>query len=376
MQKKRKWRESFRKWNFLFFFRLIQKISMKWSRRFFYLAIEDKSIYQENYQNPILNISVLRKNFPNPIGISSGFDKFFKYNDELMQFGFGFEEFGTITVSPESMQTHLLFLPSQKGIFVNAHKFENVGVKVAQKALIDRRHLPYIAGINIASNIEFNEETTSGALLFSRIENELVEIVQRTAPFCDYIVLNLSHPQLPISTLAINISILENLIRRLKYVINKIAPIANPALLVKIPLDISPHHIPLLAETLINEGVEGVIVGGYLGLGAENRKLLRHYVQGYIAGAPIRSATTQVIEQFYAVLQNRIPIIASGGVFTGDDAFEKIKAGASLIQIHSAILYEGPAAAYKINKRLAELLRRNGYRNVAEAVGSKFHRPI
>lgn len=376
MQKKRKWRESFRKWNFLFFFRLIQKISMKWSRRFLYFAIEDKGIYQESYQNPILNISVLRKNFPNPLGISSGFDSSFKNNDELMQFGFGFEEFGTITLEPETLQTHLHFLPSQRGIFVNAHKFKNVGVKVAQKALIDRRHLPYIAGINIASNTEFNEESASDGLLFSKIENELVEIVQRTAPFCDYIAINLSHPQLPISTLAINISILENLIRRLKYVINKIAPITNPALLVKIPLDISPHHIPLLAECLVNEGVDGVIIGGYLGLGPENRKLIRHYVQGYIAGAPIRSATTQVIEQFYAVLQNRIPIIASGGVFSGDDAFEKIKAGASLIQIHSAILYEGPAAAYKINKRLAELLRRNGYHNVAEAVGSKFHRPI
>ena len=376
MNKKKKWRESVRKWNFLIFFRLIQKISMKWARRFFYLAIEDKSIYQESYQNPILNISVLRKNFPNPLGISAGFDTEFKYNDELMRFGFGFEEFGTITVLEERMPTHLHFLPSQRGIFVNAHKFENVGVKVAQKALIDRRHLPYIVGINIASNVEFNEESASDGLLFSKIENDLVEIVQRTAPFCDYIVLNLSHPQLPVSTLAINISILETLIQRLKYVINKIAPIANPALLVKIPLDISPAHIPLLAESLINEGVDGIIVGGYLGLGPENRKLIHHYVNGYIAGAPIRTATTKVIEQFYAVLQNRIPIIASGGVFTGDDAFEKIKSGASLIQIHSAILYEGPAIAYKINKRLAELLRRNGYKSVAEAVGSKFHRPI
>ena len=267
MNKKKKWRESVRKWNFLIFFRLIQKISMKWARRFFYLAIEDKSIYQESYQNPILNISVLRKNFPNPLGISAGFDTEFKYNDELMRFGFGFEEFGTITVLEERMPTHLHFLPSQRGIFVNAHKFENVGVKVAQKALIDRRHLPYIVGINIASNVEFNEESASDGLLFSKIENDLVEIVQRTAPFCDYIVLNLSHPQLPVSTLAINISILETLIQRLKYVINKIAPIANPALLVKIPLDISPAHIPLLAESLINEGVDGIIVGGYLGLG-------------------------------------------------------------------------------------------------------------
>ena len=376
MKKKKKWRESFRKWNFLFFFRLIQKVSLRWARRFFYLAIEDKGIYQESYQNPILNISVLRKNFPNPLGISAGFDTTFKYNDELMAFGFGFEEFGTITLSPEEMTTHVHFLPSQKGIFVNAHKFENVGVKVAQKALIDRRHLPYIAGINIASNLEINEDSASGGLLFSKIENELVEIVQRTAPFCDYIVLNLSHPQLPVSTLAINISVLENLIRRLKDVINKIAPIANPALLVKIPLDISPAHIPLLSEALLNEGIDGVIIGGYLGLGPENRKLIRHYVQGYIAGAPIRTATTKVIEQFYAVLQNRIPIIASGGVFTGDDAFEKIKSGASLIQIHSAILYEGPGIAYKINKRLAELLRRNGFKDVSEAVGSKFNRPI
>ena len=376
MKQKKKWLDAFRKWNFLIFFRLIQKISMRWSRRFFYLGLEDKSVFHEVYRNPILNIFVLRKNFPNPLGIAAGFDSSFKYSDELMRFGFGFEEFGTLTAGEENTSTHLHFLPKQRGIFVNANKFQNVGIRIAQKALIDRRHLPYIAGVNIGSNIDFKSETATDNLIFTKIEDELVEIVQRTAPFCDYIVLNLSHPQLPISTLTINTSILESVIRRLKMVINKIAPIANPALLVKIPLDISPNHIPFLAETLVNEGIDGVIIGGYLGLGAENRKLIRHYVEGYIAGAPIRTATTQVIEHFYAVLQGRIPIIASGGVFTGDDAFEKIKAGASLVQIHSAILYEGPGVAYKINKRLALLLRRNGYRCVADAVGSKFKHPL
>lgn len=366
------WWRIFGKYNFAFFYRLVQGISLNWGRKFLYIGLEDKSIYEDCYSDPILNTSLLGKTFPSPIGVAAGFDTTFKYNDELMHYGFGFEEFGTITAAPEKCPVKLHYLSSQKGIFVDESCFNNPGVKYAQKALIDRRHFPYVAGLSISSNVEASEEGQANQLIFERIEKELVEIVQRTAPYCDYIVLNLSHPNLPISNLLLNGSMLESFVIRLKEVIHKIAPISNPRLLVKVPLDISSANIPLLCESFIASGVDGVIVGGYLNARRLNRQVVRQYFPGYVCGRPIKDATTQLVGQFYSILQGRIPIIASGGVFTASDAFEQIKAGASLVQIHSAIIYTGPGIANRINSGLADLLKKNGYRCVSEAVGRKF----
>ena len=378
MAKKSTFFDELRKWGFIIFFALLKKINWNWARSFLYASIAEKNLSPTPYKNPLLNISVLRKEFPNPIGISAGFDPSFKYNDELMSFGFGFEEFGTFTINPVGGRPSVHFAPNQKGLFVESLKFNNIGIKAAQKALIERRHLPYIVGVSIASNFEQqNEDKGGGNVLFSKIESELTELVQRAAPYCDYIVLNLSHPVLPISTLSINLSTLEQIVRQLKTVIQKVAPISNPPLLIKVPLDVSPAHIPLLAETLLRENVDGIILGGYLGLSPAQRKQLKlSNSYGHLTGAPLRAATTQLVEQFYSVLQGRIPIIASGGTFTGDDAFEKITAGASLVQIHTAILYDGPKIANKINARLADLLKQHGFRSLQDAVGSKFRNKV
>ena len=373
MEEKRNWWTSFGKWNFAFFFRLIQTISIKWSHIFLYMGLEDKSVYEDNYKSSLLKTSLLGKEFPNPLGIAAGFDTEFKYNDELVRFGFGFEEFGTFTLHPdEKLPFKIHYLSSLKALVVNAPAFKNKGISFAQKALIGRRHLPYIAGISLASNaITEEEDGAENRFIYEKIEKELVECVRHVAPYCDYITLNLSHPQLPVSSLAINLGILKQVVLQLKEVIHAIAPIANPRLLLKVPLDISPEHIPLLCETMIETGVDGVIVGGYLNANRENRKILRRFAYGYITGKPIKEATLQAVDQFYNVLQGRIPIIASGGIFTGDDAFEMIQAGASLVQIHTAIIYEGPSVAKKINRRLAELLRKSSYKTIAEVVGSK-----
>ncbi|MBP5534930.1 MAG: hypothetical protein J6Y03_05465 [Alphaproteobacteria bacterium] len=365
--------DSFGKWNFAFLFRVSQFFSWKWGRKFMYEALREKSIYEEGYRNPILKTSLLGKEFPSPLGIAAGFDIKFKYNDELIQYGFGFEEFGTFTFYEKYTARKIRFLSSQKAVLVDEPFFKNGGIKFAQKELINRRHLPHIAGVSIASNQNPDEENKAEInIIYEKIEKELIDCVQCVAPYCDYIVLNLSHPQLPISSLVVNLGILRQIIVRLKDVIDKVAPILKTKLLLKIPLDVSAEQVSLISEMMIETGIDGIIIGGYSMGNKENHKGLRHYGYSYLCGKPIKNETLRIVGNFYKVLQGRIPIISSGGVFTGDDAFEMIQAGANLVQIHTAILYKGPSIGRKICKRLADLLHKNNFGSVSEAVGSKF----
>ena len=366
---------TFGKWNFIFLYHIVRCLSMKGGRKFLYEGLREKSIYEDNYKSTLLRSSLLGKEFPNPLGIAAGFDTTFKYNDELIQYSFGFEEFGTFTSRERYSFEKVTFLPMRKALLVDSPYFRNNGIKFAQKELINRRHLPYIAGVSISSNINPDEDSKAeNSVMFDKIEKELVECVQHVAPFCDYITVNLSHPQLLISSLVINLGILRKIITRLKEVIQKIAPISKTRLLLKVPLDLSPDQLSMLCEVMLDTGIDGVIVGGYNMAGRDNRKLLRRYGYKYVAGKPLKEETVRVVGDFYKVLRGRIPIIASGGVFTGDDAFEMIQNGANLVQIHSAIVYKGPSIGRKINKRLADILRKRKYKSVSEAVGSRFLR--
>ena len=361
---------SFGKWNFIVLFRTLQFLSLKAGRNFIYAGLRDKSIYEDTYKSTLLKSTLLGKEFPNPIGIAAGFDTTFKYNDELMQYCFGFEEFGTFTLYQKNSPLRVNFLSIQKGLLVDSPFFRNGGIKFAQKELIERRHLPYIAGINISSNLNPDDDDKSELnVLFEKIEKELVECVQRTAPYCDYITINLSHPHLPISSLVINLGLLKKIVLHLKDVIQKVAPILKTKLLLKVPLDLKKEQVEMLCETMLEAGVDGVIIGGY---SARDRKHRGAFGYHYLCGKPLKDDTMHMVAEFYKVLRGKIPIIASGGVFTGGDAYDMIQCGANLIQIHSAIVYRGPSVGRKINKRLADLLRKHRFKSVAEAVGSKF----
>lgn len=365
--------DSYGRWNFAFLFHVFQFFSLKWGRSFLYEGLREKSIYEEAYKSPLLRTTLLGKEFPNPLGIAAGFDTVFKYNDELIQYGFGFEEFGTFTLYEKHCPHKVRFLPSQKALLVDEPFFRNGGIKFAQKELISRRHLPHIVGVNIASNQNPDEENKEEInIIYEQIEKELVECVQRIAPYCDYIVLNLSHPLLPISSLALNPGILKQIVIHLKEIINKIAPILKTKLLLKLPLDLSADQISLICDMMLETGIDGVIIGGYSMTNRENRKMLRQRGFSYLCGKPLREETAHKVSEFYKILKGRIPIIASGGVFTGDDAFEMIQCGANLVQIHTAIIYRGPSVGRKISKRLADLLRKYKFSSVSEAVGSKF----
>lgn len=369
MRKKRTLWEVIGRINFKLFYRITQIFSPSLSRRFLYLGLEDRSIYEDCFTDPVLNVPAFGKMLPSPIGIAAGFDTTFKYNDELIQYGFGFEEFGTFTQDAFSDSVKTKLFPKHKSVLVEQPVFGNKGILFAQKALSERRHLPYVAGINLALNVHHMDDKEN-ATLFQEIQQKLELMTKQVAPYCDYIAINLSHPHLPISSLAANVSILEELIRLLKKAIEVSAPITKTKLVIKLPLDLNQTQIDLLADVFVNTHIDGIILGGYLSSVSLSQKLFGKKALGYIAGQPLKDLSNRSVAAFYKATKGQVPIIACGGIFTGDDAFEKITLGATLVQLHSAILFKGPSIGNQIAKRLAFLIKMNGFRNVQEAVGS------
>ena len=355
---------------FLFIWFFIKKTNPNTARRLLYWGITDQAFLTEIPRNPVLNTQALGKTFQNPIGISAGFDNSFKYNDELVRIGFGFSEFGTFTYHKDREMEQTFFLTKQKAILVDTPSWPNPGIQYLQKQLIDRRRLPHIAGVSISSSLELEDKDNKE--FYTMLEQDVLKSVQLVAPYCDFITLNLSHPSMPITNLIHMPYQLSSLLRTMKDYIQRHAPILTPKLVVKIPIETTDANIPLLADVFMQEGVDAVIIAGFSGSKSQKQRLGNSHMKGFIAGKPLMEPSTLLLSKFYLATNGKITLIASGGVFNGEDAFRKICAGATLVQIHTALLYNGPDIANDINQKLALLLKQKGFNSVNEAVGSQY----
>ncbi len=355
---------------FLFIWFFIKRTNPNAARRLLYWGITDQAFLTTVPRDSVLETHALGKTFQNPIGISAGFDTTFKYNDELVRIGFGFAEFGTFTYHKDRELEQTLFLSNQKAILVDTASWPNPGLQYLQKQLIDRRRLPHIAGISISSSIETEDKDNKE--FYAMIEQDIIKSIQIVAPYCDFITLNLSHPNMPISNLIHMPFQLANLLHTMKDHIERHAPILTPKLVVKIPLETTDSNIPLLTDVFLQEGVDAVIISGFSGSKSQKQRLGNSHLKGFLTGKPIMEPSTLLLNKFYQASKGKITFIASGGVFNGEDAYRKICAGATLVQIHTALLYKGPDVANEINQKLALLLRQKGFKSVNEAVGSQY----
>lgn len=366
--------EYFSKTSFFWVWKITKKLFPKRGRGLLYWALGDEAFLSHPVNTPILGVNALGKHFKNPIGVAAGFDvsQTLKYNDVLISLGFGFAEFGTYTLERETDPTSISFLPAKKSIIVDSRYYTNPGVKFIQRSLAERRRLPHIAGISLSSNYE-PPEGKQNTDIFEKIEQDLLQAVGMVAPYCDYITINLSHATLPVINLLVSSLTLEKILVNLKERIKKQAPISLPRLLVKVPCDLPESNVKDLSEAFLSAGLDGIIVGGYASSKRERQKVTSR-LRGSITGRPLKDLSNELVQKFYQATQGKITIIACGGIFTGDDAFERIKSGATLLQLHSAILFEGPDVVNKINRKLANLLQVNGFNSVQEAVGAFFRK--
>jgi dihydroorotate dehydrogenase len=305
--------------------------------------------------------------FVNPIGLAAGFDKNGTAAAALSALGFGFIEVGTVTSEPQSgNEKPRLFRLASDHALINRLGFNNCGA--ARLAENVSRHRPdCVLGVNIGKS--------RSVAIADAIPDYLASF---TAVYdaADYLAVNVSSPNTPNLRELQRRELLEELLSALQTRNDELAkakslPERKP-LLVKIAPDLSEADLEAIIEVALRAEVAGIIAtnttvsrDNLRGLPAD----VRACGEGGLSGAPLRSRSNDVISLIHRLTRGQLPIIGVGGVFTAEDAWEKICAGASLVQLYTGFIYEGPSVAKRINEGLAEILEREGFKSLDDAIG-------
>lgn len=303
---------------------------------------------------PPLRVRALGLEFPNPIGLAAGFDKEASVPDAMARFGFGFVECGTVTPRPQSGNPRpRLFRLSQDRAVINRMGFNNAGMEAAARNLMTRKGHG-IVGINIGANKDSADRIADYAACFARL-----------ALLADYVTVNVSSPNTPGLR---GLQGREELTRLLDTLLAARARHGFRPLLLKIAPDLDEHALDEIAEVVLASGIEGLIVSNT----TIARPLLRSRHAGEtggLSGAPLFAPSTEILRQMRARLGGKVTLVGVGGVASGADAYAKIRAGATLVQLYSALVFQGPSLVVRIRRELAECLARDGFATVADAVG-------
>lgn len=292
--------------------------------------------------------------FNNPLGMAAGFDKNGIVVNQLAAIGFGFVEVGTVTYKPQpgNEKPRMFRLPEDKGL-INRLGFNNEGTpKVVER--LKKLNPKCVLGVNIGKNKDVpNEEA---------IENYLksFELAYEVA---DYITVNVSSPNTPNLRELQKAESLDELLKTLQD--NNVKKIP---LLVKIAPDLSESEIEAITDIALKLNLSGIIATNT----TISREGLKTKIEetGGLSGKPVAKRSTEVISTIYRYSKGKIPIIGVGGIFTAEDAFEKVCVGASLLQAYTGFIYQGISFAREVNFGLAKILKEKGFNNLDEAVGS------
>ncbi len=295
-------------------------------------------------KNQALETTLWGITFPNPVGLAAGFDKDAKYIDALACLGFGFIEIGTVTprAQPGNPKPRLFRLPADQAL-INRMGFNNNGAANAAENLKKRKQQIIIGG-NIGKNKDTpNEDATSD------YEKSFLELYR----YVDYFVVNVSSPNTPGLRALQDKEPLTELLRRLQ-TLNRDNRAGKPILL-KIAPDLTNEQLDDIVAIVKTTGIHGIVATNTT-ISREGLKTPADQVArldpGGLSGKPLRTRSTEVIKYIHTKSGGKIPIIASGGIFTAVDAQEKLNAGASLVQVYTGFIYEGPAIASNICKGL------------------------
>ena len=357
---------------FRLFWWIVLRISPSWAHKLMYLGLRDGSFGKNIMRDPVLSIKVWGHTFNTPIGIADGVDKKGNVIDRLMQIGYGFGTFGPYTLEKELPQKQTYYFRKEKSILVQSLGFRNPGLMKMIPWFVKRRYLPHYVGVDLAIPAESEDQNIKQGRHFT-YQEEFILMSQKIAPYCDFITLDLSHPNSELSMLVVDASTMVPMIKAVKEAVRIAAPIQTPPILVKIPLDLNAKEIPLVARNLMDGGVDGVVVAGPLSM-VKNTLLqlpgMKEEHVGMLTGALIKEQIVNLIRQIYEATKGQLVIVGCGGVFSAEDAFEQISAGASLIQLDTATLtFAGPNCVADIHKNLLRILQDKHFPNVSHAIG-------
>ncbi len=297
--------------------------------------------------------------FSNPVGIAAGFDKNGVVVNELALLGFGFVEVGTVTFEPQSgnPKPRMFRLPGDRAL-INRLGFNNKGARTVAETLRKLKR-KCVVGVNIGKNKNVpNEEATENYL-------KSFDLIHDVA---DYVSVNISSPNTPNLRELQKPESLEELLSSLQSRNRELGP---KPLLLKIAPDLTEGEIESIVDICIRFEIAGIIATNTTtsreGLVSEG---LDRFGAGGLSGRPLMKRSNEVISAIYRRSGRKLPIIGVGGVFNGEDAFEKIAAGASLVQAYTGFVYGGPTFASNVNLRLVEILREQGFSDIDAAIGS------
>lgn len=302
--------------------------------------------------------------FPNPVGLSAGFDKNAEVIGPSFNLGFGFVEAGTVTPKPQSgnPQPRIFRDPSNEAV-INRMGFPNGGMnafKANLEAFLGQKSHPKgVVGLNIGMNKTQKDPA-----------KDYTTLIKMLGPMADYLTINISSPNTPgLRDLQKRDPLME-LLGAVKEARAKACGDHPPPLLVKLAPDLTEEQQEELAQVALDSEIDGLILGNTTLDRPEHLPEQFRAQPGGLSGQPLTDKSTRVIHNFYALTKGQIPIIGVGGISNGQQAYDKIKAGASLVQLYSALVFKGPSVAYSINKELLELLHADGHSNITEAVGT------
>lgn len=311
-------------------------------------------------QDDVLQVRLWGMDFPNPVGLAAGFDKDARVHRQMLAQGFGFVEVGSITPRPQpgNPKPRLFRLESDRGV-INRMGFNSEGHEASVRRLQSRDHGNGIVGVNLGKN----KETQDGAADY--------EIGARNfGPLADFMVINVSSPNTPGLRALQGPQALRDLLSRTKTALNEATQTCRtPPLLLKIAPDLTDEDKADIAHVSQDVGIDGLIVTNTTIERPETLSSPYRTEGGGLSGRPLYEASTRVLSEMYAATGGKMVLVGVGGIEDGRGAYEKILAGASLVELYSAMVYQGPALASRVNRELAELLKADGFASVLHAVG-------
>jgi dihydroorotate dehydrogenase len=306
---------------------------------------------------PALAIRIAGLEFPNPVGLAAGFDKNAEVFGEMFRLGFGFVEVGTLTPRPQAGNPRpRLFRLKEDRAVINRMGFNNCGQPEA-RARLAKRH-GGIVGVNIGAN---KESIAAGAAIADYVEG-----VRAMAPVADYLTVNISSPNTPGLR---GLQDKESLRALLAAVVEARGGERSPIFL-KVAPDLDAAGIDDIAAAAIDHRLDALIVANTT-LGRPGLRSRHRDQAGGLSGAPLKLLALQRLRDFRAAAGGGIALIAAGGIESGGDAYDRIRAGASLVQLYSALVYEGPGLARRIVAEIEAHLKADGFATLSEAVGAE-----
>jgi dihydroorotate dehydrogenase len=312
--------------------------------------------------DPKLAVRAFGLNFPNPIGMAAGFDKSAEAPDALLRLGFGFVEIGTVTPKPQAGNPRpRLFRLERDEAVVNRMGFNNDGADAVLRRLAGRAHLGGIVGVNVGANKDSANRVA-----------DYVRLIEAFAPVASYFTVNVSSPNTPGLRNLQQAAALDDLLAKVIDARERVRQNAGDSpVLLKIAPDLSLTELDDVVHIARSRRVDGMIVANTTVTRPSTlREAARAGEQGGLSGRPLFRLSTRMVAETYVRAEGAFPLIGVGGIDTGGAALTKIRAGASLIQLYSSLIYKGLGLVDNIKNDLASTLLRTGRDSLSEIVGA------